>query len=81
MRLNTRLTTVGLVALIATATPAMAATVNVDLSGAVSGATVNGVGASFAQGFSFGPLARVVSPAALARDLREEFARASARYA
>ncbi len=57
MRLNTRLTTVGLVALIATATPAMAATVNVDLSGAVSGATVNGVGASFAQGFSFGPLA------------------------
>lgn len=57
MRLNSRLTTVGFVALMATAAPAMAATVNVDLSGAVSGATVNGVGASFAQGFSFGPLA------------------------
>lgn len=56
MRLNTRLSTVGLVALMFAA-PVSAATVNVDLSGATSGATVNGVGASFAQGFSFGPLA------------------------
>lgn len=45
------------VVLIATSIPATAATVNVDLSGSVSGSTVNGVGASFAQGFSFAPLA------------------------
>lgn len=41
----------------AAAVPAQAAPVNVDLSGAVTGSTINGIGASFAQGFSFGPLA------------------------
>jgi hypothetical protein len=41
----------------AAAAPANASTVNVDLSGATTGATVTGVGASFAQGFTFAPLA------------------------
>lgn len=57
MRFTTTVSAVALATLAVLAAPAQAATVNVDLSGAVSGSTVNGVGASFAQGFSFGPLA------------------------
>lgn len=44
-------------AIILAATPASAATVFVDLTGATTGATVTGVNASFAQGFSSAPLA------------------------
>ena len=44
-------------AFILAATPVSAATVFVDLSGSTTGTTVTGVNASFAQGFSFAPLA------------------------
>ena len=55
-----KISTLGAVSLGALAlatSPAQAATVVVDLSGATTGTTVTGDGASFAQGFSFGPLA------------------------
>ena len=42
---------------------ANAAVIDVDLSGASSGSLITGVGASFAQGFSFGPLS--LSPSGL----------------
>lgn len=63
MRFDTRISAVALAAVAVSAAPAQAATVNVDLSGAVAGTIVNGVGASFAQGFSFGPLALAPSGA------------------
>lgn len=59
MLFNIGFSAVAVAALMAAAAPTHAATVNVDLSTVAGGPIVYGVGASFSQAFSFGPLALV----------------------